>query len=58
MRCEATHALERWSSARGDLRAQNAAYRLAWGHKFVVESYRSAETAVIYIPLVVETFIY
>jgi len=31
MKCEVTHTLERWSSARGNLRAQNAAYRLAWG---------------------------
>jgi len=31
MRCEATHILERWSSAQGDLCAQNAAYKLAWG---------------------------
>jgi hypothetical protein len=32
MRREVTLALERWSSAQGDLRAQNAAYRLAWGN--------------------------
>lgn len=30
-RYEVTHALERWSSTQGNLRAQNAAYRLAWG---------------------------
>jgi hypothetical protein len=29
-RCEVTCILERWSSAQGNLRAQNAAYRLAW----------------------------
>jgi hypothetical protein len=31
MRREVTHVLERWLSPQGDLRAQNAAYRLAWG---------------------------
>jgi hypothetical protein len=31
MRCEVTRALERWSSRQGNLPAQNAAYRLAWG---------------------------
>jgi hypothetical protein len=31
MRREVTYVLERWSSVQGNLHAQNAAYRLAWG---------------------------